>query len=208
LRTRLYSNSTTGDTIPSPVKARSLEFRYHKPFFVTTNTSRRFGIPPSKSKAVTQIQSQQHLLCLSLHHYNCDQHQAQSFKTSQHRNISGKRNPFRRSLAPRAILTLQHRATMRPHVFAVLLCILTPVDSTFAGLLPSIMVRFATYLMVCASSIEACDNKCHDPGTCQMLTRDGWVFSPTKPDTTCVSKCERVAVAGCVDVPHAIVRLL
>ena len=97
---------------------------------------------------------------------------------------------------------------MRFHVFAILLGILTSVDSTFAGLLPSIMVRFATHLMVCASSIEACDNKCHGPGTCQMLTRDGWLFSPAKPVTTCVSKCERLAVAGCVGVPDAIARLL
>lgn len=97
---------------------------------------------------------------------------------------------------------------MRPHVFAMVLSILTSVDSTFAGLLPSIMVRFATHLMVCVSSLEACDNNCHDPGACQMLTREGWVFSPAEPNTKCVSKCERVAVAGCVGVPDAIAGLL
>jgi hypothetical protein len=157
---------------------------------------------------VTQILSQQHLLCLSLHHYDCDRHQAQSFTTSQHRNISGKCSPSRRSLSPRAILTLQHRANMRSHIFAMLLCILTSVDSTFAGPLSSILAGIGTHLTVCANSIEACDDKRRAPGSFQMLTRDGWVFSPAEPNTTCVNKCERVAVAGCVGVPDAIVRLL
>jgi hypothetical protein len=57
-------------------------------------------------------------------------------------------------------------------------------------------------------NIHVCEKKCGVLDTCQMLTRNGWVFSPAEPNVACVSKYKKAAVAKCVGVPDVIVRLL
>jgi len=97
---------------------------------------------------------------------------------------------------------------MRIHVFAMLLCVLSSVGPTSAGSLFSIRDRFVMHLMECASSTKDCDNKCYNPSTSKMLTRDGWVFTPEDTNATCISKCKRVAVTECLGTPDVIVGLL
>ena len=100
---------------------------------------------------------------------------------------------------------------MQPKIFAMLICFLMLVGSAFAGSLSrihSIKARFAMYLDHCILNMEACDDRCYIPGAYQMLTRDGWVFSPAKTNTTCAGQCKRVAVAECAGVPDVLVKLL
>jgi hypothetical protein len=97
---------------------------------------------------------------------------------------------------------------MQPKIFAVLICVLMFVGSAFAGPLSSLTDRFAMHLVVCISKLKSCDNDCRAPGACQMLTRDGWVFSPADTNTTCASQCKRIAVAECAGVPDVLVKLL
>lgn len=97
---------------------------------------------------------------------------------------------------------------MQHKIFTALICALMFVGSAFAGPLSSITDRFATYLYDCTVDIKACDNRCSDHGAYQMLTRDGWVLSPAKINSTCANKCKRLAVAECAGVPHVVVKLL
>jgi len=97
---------------------------------------------------------------------------------------------------------------MQPKIFAVLICVLMFVASAFAGPLSSITDRLATHLFDCTLDIKACDNRCSGHGAYQMLTRDGWVLSPAKINSTCADKCKRVAVAECAGVPKVLVKLL
>ena len=55
-----------------------LLIRHQEAFCVITNTSHLFEVAYSSLKTATQNHSHQHLLYLLLHHYNCDQHRAQS----------------------------------------------------------------------------------------------------------------------------------
>ena len=101
---------------------------------------------------------------------------------------------------------------MQPKISSVLICVLMFVGSAFAELFadphPSLAFRFATHLLDYVVGIEACQDRCRTPGTCQMLTRGGWVFSPVATNTTCVRKCKTVAVPECAGVLHVTYKLL
>ena len=204
----LQSTSNPDDCWTSVTVCALPLIRRHERFCLMVNTSHPFTtllIKCHESRLFSY-----HLLRLSLHHCYCDQHQAQSITASQHRDISGKSNTSAGSLSSRAWLSIPASslaATVDTNIFAVLICVLMFVGSVLAGPLSSIKHRFATHLFNCMLNMEACHDRCLAPGTCQMLTRGGWVFSPAATNTTCVRKCKTVAVAECAGVPYAVLKL-